>query len=517
MKKRKLVSLILAVLMLVSVLGGCGNSAKKSNEAASGGTAATDSTAVSGESTADSKPVTTVIWYFPGDPQPDQDQVWEDLNKKLAAKANVKIDFRPVTFGEFDDKMKLISTSGEDYDLTFTSNWCNNFYDNLGREAFLPIDDLYAKHPELQEQCPEWLSGVAKSNGKLYAIPNMQIVATQLGLSFRKDLAEKYNFDPTTIKTTEDMKNKLPAFLDQIVANEPEILVPFFSSQTWGIWDYEQLGAGLTSYIKKGDKTMKVVSEDDFAAFPESKAYSQLQFDWAQKGYYGHDVTLLSDIDKLQTAGQIACYLNTYMPGTDATYAVKYPGYESISVPVGDPYVSSTSGNACMTAINVNSKNPEAAMDALAAVYTDKEIYNELLFGLQGTHYNMTDATHAESVPDSKYNFSAVGWVFGNQFNSFFLPNQDDNTWIDTAKINDTAELSVLRGFTFDPLPIQTQLAQLDAVAKEYDKMELMVKDQADYEKILAEKVEKDSKAGINDVIAEMQKQIDAWKAANVK
>ncbi|SHK84529.1 putative aldouronate transport system substrate-binding protein [Anaerocolumna jejuensis DSM 15929] len=511
---KKVISLILAVLMLASVLGGCGKNVKDSKVTDTKGAAET------GEKAKDDSTVPTVIWYFPSDQQADQDQVWEDMNKKLAAKANVKIDFRPIPMGEFDDKMKLISSSGEDYDLAFTANWLNNFYDNVGREAFLPLDDLYEKHPELKEQCPEWLSNVAKSNGKLYAIPNMQIVATQLGLVIRKDLVEKYNFDPSTIKTTDDLINKLPAFLDKIVANEPEIRVPFLPQQLWGIWDYEGISTGTASgsaygyaYIKKGDTNMKVISSDDFAAFPENKAYSQLQFDWAQKGYFGNDITLLTDVDKLQTAGQVAAVLNIYKPGNDASLAVKYPGYEFVTVPVGTAYTSSSSGGACMTAINVNSKNPEAAMNALAAVYTDKEIFNELLFGLPGTHYNMADETHAEPVANTKYNLSAYAWVLGNQFNSYLLPGQDDNTWTETEKMNNDAEISVLRGFTVDPTPIQSQLAQLNAVAKEYDKFELLAKDQASYEKVLAEKVEKDKKAGIDDVVAEVQRQIDAWKS----
>ena len=111
--------------------------------------------------------------------------------------------------------------------------------------------------------------------------------------------------------------------------------------------------------------------------------------------------------------------MTAYKPGWDGELTNRQ-GKEYITVPIEGTYVKAVSGAETMTAFNVNSKHPEEAMKLLNLVYTDKEIYNELLFGIEGEHYKKTGENSVEVIDSTKYDFSAYGWIFGNQFSTDF-------------------------------------------------------------------------------------------------
>ena len=124
MNKKRLIAFAMAGLMTMSVaLTGCGSKGEEKKD-----------TAKDGE-------VVTVTWCVYGDKKEDLDKVIDDLNEKIEEKINVRLNLDVIPQGEFSDKMKLKSTAGEDYDMVFTSNWLNQFSENMSREAFLPLDD----------------------------------------------------------------------------------------------------------------------------------------------------------------------------------------------------------------------------------------------------------------------------------------------------------------------------------------------------------------------------------------
>ena len=134
-----------------------------------------------------------------------------------------------------------------------------------------------------------------------------------------------------------------------------------------------------------------------------------------------------------------------------------------------------------------------------------------MLYGLEGVHYNVVSEGHVEVVPDAKYTLNGNGWRFGNQFNAWYTPGQEDGLWEATDKLNKEAKVSSLRGFTFDSANVQAELAQLSAVFEEYKNGQYPT---ADIDGWLAEYKDKLDKAGINTVKEEVQSQIDEWKAA---
>ena len=104
--------------------------------------------------------------------------------------------------------------------------------------------------------------------------------------------------------------------------------------------------------------------------------------------------------------------------------------------------------------------------------------------------------------------------MLGKQFNAWLLPGQDDSVWVETEKINRSATVCNMAGFVLNSEPIATEIAQINAVVAEYDKMYLYCDD---VDAWAEEYVAKLRAAGAQAVIDEVQKQVDAWRAANGK
>lgn len=79
--------------------------------------------------------------------------------------------------------------------------------------------------------------------------------------------------------------------------------------------------------------------------------------------------------------------------------------------------------------------------------------------------------------------------------------------------MNTESRVSTLRGFGADLSSIKNILPQVDAVGDEFRNIEFVyIDNQEKYEALVEEaKDKKNIKAGFNEVVAELQKQIDAW------
>lgn len=504
--KKRWVTLGMAGLLALSSLTGCGNK-ETTNDMPKEVTVGSEPTGSSGGA---AEPITVKWCVFgaSGDIRQDKDLVLEDLNKKLVEKINVKLDLEIIDQGEFNDKMKLKSTAGEDYDLVFTANWINNFNENMSRDAFMPLDELFEEYGrEMAAAIPEWLLDVGKVDGKLYAVPNQQIIARQMGVAIQKEYADKYGFTKTSLSDI----SELEPFLDEIVKNEPDMFPIDKRADAVLEKDYEGIvsvgslpgNSGDCIVIKKEDPQGNIMSVTQIIDEQIKKDY-----EWYQKGYIRSDIATVVDNAADVKANRYVCTLSSYKPGWDAELSSRQ-GVEHITVPVEGAYIKTISGIETMTAINVNSKHPAEAMKLLNLVYTDKEIYNELLFGLEGIHYTKTGDNSAAPLEDTKYNLSSSAWKLGNQFNAWYLPGQAEGVWEETDKLNREAVVSPLRGFTFDPTNVQSELAQIGAVVKEYANGQFTTKDIDAY---IAERNQKMEQAGLAVVLQETQRQIDEWK-----
>ncbi|MBO5197032.1 MAG: ABC transporter substrate-binding protein [Lachnospiraceae bacterium] len=499
--RKKVIAFLLTAGMLVSCLVGCG---QKNN----GGSAGT--TSGSTDSAQQQEEIATVTWCVRATPEEDDELVLEEMNKLLEERYNLHLNMVFISPSDFNQRMQLMSTSNEDYDLCFTSTWANYFYDNVNREAFLSLNDLLESDAaaDLMAVYPDGLEEVARVDGNVYALPNYQLIYHQLAAFIQKDLADKYELD---LDAEYDTIVDLLPFMEEVRDNEKDLFVLNETQNirymtTVGIFD----DIATFAYVYRDDPEYKV---HFLLETPEIIEQYRTMNSWFHSGILRSDLATAIDVTADEAANRYAISLKTAKPGGEAEFTNTYQK-EYVQVSFGEPYLQYNAGAATMTAINVNSKNPEAAIKLYGVMWTDKEIYNMALFGIEGVHYNKVSENRIELVEGRKYNKSGLSWAIGNQFNAYLLPGQEDGIWEETEELNRTAEVSHLAGFNFDTSAVETEMAQCNSVWKEYERQAYYADD---YDVWLTEITTKMKAAGIDTIIAEVQKQIDEWRVANGK
>lgn len=504
--KKKLLAILLAAVMLVSCLAACGqnNEAQGATEGKGSDVSnATDPVAQEKEE------VVTVTWCFRNDPQEDDEQVLAAVNEILREKYNLELNLIATPNAEYNDKMNLMITSGEDWDICYTANFTNKFHTNVQREAFLALNDLLENTEagkNLMSVLPEGLTDIATVNGNVYAIPNYQLMYNQRGVYVQKDLADEFGLDVASIKNITDME----PFFEWVRDNKEDI---------WPICESlveVDLCAGVEGmYISEFDVEISDTTYTIDHEKAEQNVYNKYKLlnSYFKRGFYRSDTATVVDNSSDLIAGRYAAIPGVIKPGGEADYTSKY-GEEYIGIGFGEPYLPYDAGATTMLGINVNSKNPEAALKLIYAMWTDVELYNTFLFGIEGEHYNKVGENRVELIPDSGYNRAGMGWACGNQFNAWLQPSQADDVWEVTEANNQSAVKSVMTGFVPDYEAVSTERAQMGSVDSEYKNAFRYVED---FDAWFNEYMEKQVLAGKDKIQAEQDRQIQEWLAANGK
>ncbi|MDF2921337.1 MAG: extracellular solute-binding protein family 1 [Paenibacillaceae bacterium] len=490
----KIIPAVLAVAMVLAVAPGC---AKED-------TAASTLPAVhspGGEGTGGKTlPEVQLIWYLRGSKPKNAEAVVAKANEITKAKINATVEYRFVEPGDYDQKLQLAMASGEAYDIAWTSNWSNNYVENVNKGAYLALDDYLPQFPKLQQALPQLVWNAVKVKEKIYGVYNYQILSLPMGFMFKKDLVDKYKLDVSHITKLSDLT---PIF-EKIRQGEPDVVPVKFGVPNLA-QIMEQGTVNLIEDFVVDTSSWKITgyrwTKEDMMP------HYRLMREWYTKGFFPSNVSTASEGDQaLAKAGRLFSEYSGYKPGVEAEQQAKL-GYEVIVKALTKPGRIRTLYST-LSAISKNSKNPERALMLLELVNTDKELYNLLTFGIEGQDYRKTGANRIEKIPDT-YQFEA--WELGNQFNAYLLEGQDENTWQETIRLNDTVELDELADFVFDRKPVQNELVQISAIFKEFNPI---LKNGLDEPEAAVKRFsDKLKQAGADKVQQEIQKQLDEWRS----
>lgn len=451
-------------------------------------------------------------WHFMGSyPQTEQQRVYDEFNRILLERYNMTIDFKPSGWGEYDNRMQMMISSGEEFDICFTAVWINNYSQNVAKGAFIPLDDLLPVYaPSLYRSLPKAGWDAVKIDGKIYATINQQISTKTNAIAFPKRLVEKYGLDTTKVKTLEDLEPYLKAvkegeegIIPLGAFNEPGTLLSYVKEY---LGFEEVAGGAVPGVIKKGGTDTTVFNQ---YASEEFKEWIYLMHDYYQKGYIKHDALAITDINpNLSSGGVAASFMGNYAPGAEADTAARW-GYEVEVAQITVPYMMTANYRGTMYGISTTSKHPIEAVKFLEILNTDKELYNLICFGMEGIDYNRAEGEYIKPIADSGYAPNTI-WAFGETFNAYLLPGQPEDVWDQSRAMNDSAEVSPLMGFSFDPSSVQSEIAQCTSVRQEFlPALELGIVDPDEYLPLFLEKLET---AGMQTILDEAQRQIDEWK-----
>jgi len=445
-----------------------------------------------------------IVWYGIGGRPADTDKVFAEISKYTKEKINAEIEYRAVDWGDFQQKMQVMTAAGDSFDLAFTASWTG--YSRLAAKgAFLPLDELIqeAGQDVLKELDPKLLNG-AKVNGVLYAIPNKKEMAGLPVYRVNETLLQKYNLSLDGVKSLDDLMPLMKIIKDK----EPDV-VPFavFGNTNYGTENLDFLvEPKIPGAVKVTDKGLTVINQfADADMVAALKQYRKLY----EAGYILKEAPSIPDKSDLQKTGKWFVGRADYQPFAENIwkeglgYGVKVvPAYEK-------PLMTTNSITGSMLAISATSKNPKKVMEFINLLNTDEKLRNMIDSGIEGVHFKKIGEHRMENLPDSK-NYDMPSFSLGNVFKTYLYPNDPDNKWEEFEKFNNSATVSPLLGFTFNPEPVKSEIAAINNIAEEYGPSLFL--GAVDIDKQIKVMTDKMNKVGLEKVLQEMQKQINEWK-----
>lgn len=452
-----------------------------------------------------------IKWYFIGNGQQPDVKLIEDAASKYIQKKglNATLKLQCYTWGDdYDNRMRMIIASGEPFDICFTSSWANLYKVNVAKGAFLDITELAPKYmPKAWKQLhPAFITG-SQINGKNYALPANKELAHQWGFWINKNFIDKYNFDVSKIKTLTDIEPMLKVIKEK----EPGV-IPFQNLQgesAFRVLDFDRICDDyIPAALYNDSKDMKVFN---LLETKEFKDYIELTRKWYLAGYIPADAATMSEFVTDIKANRVFCKIESLKPFADEERRSSW-GIPCVTVSLTKPVVQTRDCTGAMQAISVTSKNPTMALKFLELFNTDPYLNNLINFGIEGKHFvkkskNIITFPKGVTAENSGYK-PGTPWMFGNQYINYFWEGENTSKWDAFKKFNDSSTSAKSLGFNFDPEPVKNEMAACSSVWS--TNVGPMICGAVD-PKTLPSVIAKFKAAGLDKIIAEAQKQLDAW------
>lgn len=478
----------------------------------------------------------TLNWYTKGTKPTDYDLVMAKVNEYLKEKINAEVNINFIDWGDAWDTFVSTSVAANDgdVDIMFTADW-DNMNTHIANGYLIPLngDEEYGNLLEdygaviKDSIAPGFLSGNER-NGVLYGIACNKEIAADYGFLFDTAMVEKYGL-ADQLKAVEET-----ALSEGVVAGL-KALTPIMETVYQGEKDNDNLiaifgcdASGLEGFLAEfiylaGDTypfaAQTYDNNDPTVINPYAtdlmKDIIKITQEWYQAGYIAKDADQHSDFGaEFQTGGYFAV-TQSMKPGKGAEFTVN--GTASTEVRFTHPVIRTKDVGGSMLAIVEGSKHPERAMQFIALLESDAYLLNTIIFGLEGTHFNFVDdaKTRIEQTADGKdkYNRKGDAWMFGNQLMNYTTTEEAEDKWDQFAAFNASGVEVQALGFNYDPSAMSATLTNVNDVRRQYNLLTCGIME-GDVEENLAKLNAEMEAVGLNDVLADVQAQFDAWKAS---
>lgn len=441
--------------------------------------------------------------------QEDSDKVWAEFNKKIQEKLpNVTVDFEIIPASEYKQKYTLMVAGREKVDIVNT--YSLNFSEEVKNGAFADMTELIDKYgQDMRKLLPDYLFDYTTVDGKIYAIPTYQMLCVPVSIKTHKELADKYldtdalkNELNSNARVTQKAFNILDDYMNKLKeAGEVKKGPTGTLLETKG---FERIINDYGYFIDDDKCTVKYLYETD-----EYKMSRELFKKWKANGIFRNDLETTDEWNKYTKDGWVM-WSGNYEPWFDKTESEKY-GFDVLNIPRTDKYYIPMYSSAGDTAIFSSCKNKEEAMQVINLIQSDKDIYNLLVYGIEGEHYTknsdgtITTKTEKEYATSSD-KYGLYKWQVGNTMLAYqnqFQP-KGYKEWI-FDEVNASEYKSPLIGFQLDTEAIADDLTQIGALSGEYRGS--AQSDDARYD----EWISKAKLAGSDKIISEIQRQVDEF------
>ena len=157
-------------------------------------------------------------------------------------------------------------------------------------------------------------------------------------------------------------------------------------------------------------------------------------------------------------------------------------------------------------AVSARSEHPREAVIFLNAVNTDPEIRNLLNFGIQGVHYELTEAGQVRSISDG---YQGVSYTQGNWFILRTRQGESPDRWQTFEKFNNAAQESAILGFMPDYSAHPDIVEEVTRIYGKY--YSALITGTVDPDTYVPQMLDELQSAGLNTLRQDLQSQLDNW------
>lgn len=525
MAKRILAVLLAAALTLslAACSGGTGNSSTGSTSSASESSESSESSADESSEEVDLREpelvTLDIVTMASGKEESGIAQVEEAMNAILEEQFNVNVNLTFLPFGSYADQTTLMLSSGEGIDLIAV--YMVPFASCATTGQIMPIDDLLEKYGQgIIEELGWDMINCGRVDGELYGLTQGRDLAASEGFAYRLDLAEKYDLDMNSVKTLEDLEEVLKVIKENEESVWPVAVSAGENIRNWG-WDSlgdEMVNLGVLSDMAQDTTVVNLY---------ETEQYENLvttMYNWMQEGLIQADaVNTTETASTLLEAGTAFGYFTNLKP----YYAEENNANLQNRIGVVDNMVSALATTDRVTmalwSIAGSCEHPEAAMKVLNSLYSDPEVANLYMYGVEGVHYEVLEEGAVTNGQDRIYFADGLDattttyrksgtWLCPNQFvGDIWGEDLPADYWDATRNFNNNSEKSAAFGFSFDATKTPNETAACTNVVNKYHKA--LVCGALDPAETLPKFNQELKDAGLDVIITEKQAQLDAWLA----
>lgn len=398
---------------------------------------------------------------------------------------------------------------------------CYGVTDDLIEEgAFLPLNDWIDGEGSFLNDVLVWEKDWLRSSrdGVIYGIPTMTMYANAPAWDVNKKVIEDYGISPSDLNKEfwelsdaleiiyqkEGQKTFLaynPSLLSLSTSEEKRVYFP--GTLSYLPYYYELLTSTVgIDWRQKGSPIVSIY-ESEFM----EKTIAAWQ-EYYQKGYL---------FDRSRNANKVSL-INPSI--SYSTLSIQLKDTESYILPIGNTYLSSQNIPSSFLAVSSQAPHQDKAFDFIKRVFSDQELYNLLVFGLEGENYTLEDGTLTQNTEKP---YSGEYLLYGHEFSSLglwenhFLSPARDGLSVKEAHRQDLEEaiFTPYAGIVWDFSKVENERQATEELLEQYAtsfgrslKQGTALNQLETFQTELKE-------AGIDTLLAELNRQAQEWKEAH--
>lgn len=534
MNRKKAISLLLAFAMIGGMQVGCGSASDgaTSSENESARTSEPDVTGteevtegaevVSQETTSVSEasagsdfsgqePYTVNIVLAGYGTEDACKEIGDAMTAITKSKYNTSIEIIRYDFSTHQDQVQTALASGEKIDLMAALSWMT-IPSASSQGQILALNDLLNEYGKdiLADTSADELA-TTSVNDQVYAVRNNKELGLGIGLACNTEMLEATGMDYSNVKTEADMQ----PILEKVKKLYPDV---YPMGTDVGNMDpsmaIDWLGRDVGVLMDAFSEDTTVVNY-----YTSDKYYEQCKrrHTWVQNGLIMPEPSINTEnVSDMMAAGKVFCATTETKPGIESQWE-RNTGKDITIIPIVDDYTMTSCYNNYWV-IPYTCEQPERAMQILNEIYCNPDLENLLIYGIEGKDYIFTDkengvVSYPEGVSSQEdTGWQVAAWHMPNELIAYKWETDGADIWDQTKQFNENCHKSPAMGFVWDSTPVTNEIVACTTVIQKYKKG--LDTGDVDPDSVWDQMKEEFEEAGIDKVLGEKQRQLDAYRAS---